>query len=183
MLPILPMTLDENPYEAPAAPTNPELSRRGRVRGLRPAQKGRRFTNWFVDMLVRMGVVELVGLAVGWLGTHGKFSEEFLKSTAFAWLDFALGLLVGFIYYFVFEVTTGRTLGKYLTGTQVVDTLGNKPTTKAIVVRTLCRSIPFEILSFLASDSGWHDSFSGTKVVHVRDLERVRNSQQAQTSV
>lgn len=176
MLPILPMTT-ENPYEAPAAPTNPELSRRGRgrVRGLRPAQKGRRFTNWFVDVVVRMIVIELVGLAVAWLGV----SEEVLQSTTFVVLDFALGLLVAFTYYFGFEVTTGRTLGKYLTGTQVVDTLGNKPTTKAIVVRTLCRAIPFEMLSFLPSDSGWHDSFSGTKVVLVRDLERVRNSQQA----
>lgn len=182
MLPILPMTI-ENPYEAPAAPTNPELSRRGRVRGLRPAQKGRRFTNWFVDVVVRMLLIELVGLAVEWLGLSGKVSEEFLESTTFALLDFALGLLVAFTYYFAFEVTTGRTLGKYLTGTQVVDTLGNKPTTKAIVLRTLCRAIPFEILSFLPSDSGWHDSLSGTKVVLVRDLERVRNSQQAETSV
>lgn len=182
MLPILPMTLDENPYEAPAAPTNPELSRRGRVRGLRPAQKGRRFTNWFVDVIVRMILIELVGLAVEWLGVSEEFSEEFLESTTFVLLDFALGLLVAFTYYFVFEVTTGRTLGKYLTGTRVVDTLGNKPSTKAIVVRTLCRAIPFEILSFLPSDSGWHDSFSGTKVVLVRDLERVRNSQEAETS-
>jgi uncharacterized RDD family membrane protein YckC len=64
------------------------------------------------------------------------------------------------------EGLTGRTLGKLVTGTMVVDENGNKPEFSRIIGRTFCRLIPFDALSFLGEEhSGWHDTISKTKVI------------------
>lgn len=76
-------------------------------------------------------------------------------------------------YYLVFESLFGRTMGKIITGSIVVDENGLKPSFGVVCTRTLCRLIPFDALSFL-SKSGriWHDSFSKTYVVEKKDLQK-----------
>ncbi len=80
------------------------------------------------------------------------------------------------LYYVPFEFLFGKTLGKMVTKTKVVDLYGNKPTFKQIIIRYLVRLVPFEGLSFLggsrnlASDDkyrpvGWHDRLSSTYVI------------------
>ena len=64
----------------------------------------------------------------------------------------------------VFEQCLGKTPAKYITRTQVLAVDGKKPAFAAIVVRNLCRFIPFEAFSFLG-EKGWHDQFSNTIVV------------------
>ena len=39
---------------------------------------------------------------------------------------------------------------------------------KQVFLRTLIRLIPFEAFSFLGGSKGWHDEWSGTKVIRVR---------------
>jgi uncharacterized RDD family membrane protein YckC len=78
-----------------------------------------------------------------------------------------------FIYYSIFEIATGRTLGKYITKTIVVDEYGDEAFSADIIKRSLCRLIPFDAFSFLgASGRGWHDSLSNTYVVKKDELER-----------
>jgi uncharacterized RDD family membrane protein YckC len=160
------MTNDDNPYAAPAAPTLLAPGRLERLRGLRPAEKGRRFVNYLVDLVA----TTIVSEALDYLGAS-LFQEAWQDDVLFSLLSFAINLLISFLYFFAFETLTGRTLGKYLTGTCVVDPLGRRPSRKTIALRSLCRLIPFEVLSFLASDVGWHDSLSGTRVVRIRELE------------
>jgi uncharacterized RDD family membrane protein YckC len=70
------------------------------------------------------------------------------------------------LYYIVMEGTLGRTVGKYLTNSTVVDEDGYKPSFVKILIRSICRLIPLEALSFLVSDAvGWHDKLSKTRVV------------------
>jgi uncharacterized RDD family membrane protein YckC len=71
-----------------------------------------------------------------------------------------------FIYYGLSESLTGRTLGKLATGTRVVNNKGITPSVNEILLRTLCRFVPFDALSFFG-DSGWHDDWSKTKVVSI----------------
>ena len=72
------------------------------------------------------------------------------------------------IYYTTLEYTTGRTIAKHITKTKVVDENGKKPNFQAILIRSLCRFIPFEPLSFLGEDKrGWHDKLSKTKVIEI----------------
>ncbi|HEX2675275.1 MAG TPA: RDD family protein, partial [Polyangiales bacterium] len=72
-------------------------------------------------------------------------------------------------YYIFFEAVFGRTPGKMLTGTRVVTVDGGTPSFTQILGRNLARYVPFEPFSFFGDDAvGWHDSWSGTRVVKVR---------------
>ncbi|KAA9333695.1 RDD family protein [Adhaeribacter soli] len=70
-----------------------------------------------------------------------------------------------FAYYFLCEHFFGRTLAKVMTNCYVTTEYNEKPPLKAILLRTLCRHIPFEYFSFLGNGIGWHDKFSKTFVV------------------
>ncbi|MEN2402361.1 RDD family protein [Flavobacterium sp. MC2016-06] len=67
------------------------------------------------------------------------------------------------IFYFISETLFGTSPAKGLTESRVVDYEGLKPSTRAVFKRTLCRSIPFNPVSFLFK-ANWHDSLSKTQV-------------------
>jgi lipoprotein-releasing system ATP-binding protein len=84
-------------------------------------------------------------------------------------IPYSTGAAVGILYYFLFETFTGRTPGKFITGTKVFSGEGPfRPAVKQVALRTLARFIPFgplEAFSFLASDpKGWHDTLPDTFV-------------------
>lgn len=68
-------------------------------------------------------------------------------------------------YYVIMEVAWQKTLGKFATKTKVVLNNGERPKEKDIVIRTLCRLIPFDRISFLFMKQGFHDVLSKTKVI------------------
>jgi uncharacterized RDD family membrane protein YckC len=77
-----------------------------------------------------------------------------------------LFVVIAFTYYYFFEYYTGKTIGKFLTKTRVLTDGGLKPSKKIIFIRTLCRFIPFEILScFNERAHGWHNTLSKTIVI------------------
>lgn len=69
------------------------------------------------------------------------------------------------LYYIVFEHYLQRTLGKFATGTIVVDERDGRATFGQIVGRSFCRLIPFEPLIAFFNGSFLHDTISGTKVI------------------
>lgn len=83
---------------------------------------------------------------------------------------YLLFFLVMIPYYTFFESYNSRTIGKYFTKTMVVMEDGTKLDRSVALKRTLCRMIPFEVLSFLGG-RGWHDSISNTYVVKKREFE------------
>jgi uncharacterized RDD family membrane protein YckC len=76
-------------------------------------------------------------------------------------------------YYFIFEVSMQSTPGKAMLGRIVVDEYGNKPNSRQILIRSLSRTVPFEIFSCL-SDRGWHDTWSKTFVLRKKDLQEMK---------
>ncbi len=75
-------------------------------------------------------------------------------------------LPIMFIYYTFFEAITGKTIGKYLTGTRVVASDGKRVTLLKALVRSLVRFFLLELFSFCSRrPEGWHDRISNTKVV------------------
>jgi len=91
-----------------------------------------------------------------------------------------LGAVIMSAYYIITELTMQRTLGKYITGTMVVMEDGSKPQARAIVIRTLCRFLPFEVFSFFRSyPRGWHDNSSGTYVVKAKKYKEAIQLQNA----
>lgn len=86
--------------------------------------------------------------------------------------------LVFFLYYFFTELILHKSFGKYLTKSVVVDEFGQYLSLSQTLIRTLCRLIPFEPLSCLASPSiGWHDRFSKSYVIMQSDMESLRSQE------
>jgi len=80
------------------------------------------------------------------------------------WLGYGIIIGITLLYYFILEGLTARTIGKMITRTEVVNRYGEKPTWAEIALRTICRIIPLEAISFIPNGIGWHDRFSQTYV-------------------
>ena len=81
-------------------------------------------------------------------------------------------LLLYFLFMFVVEYfTKGRSIGKLVTGTKVVTREGERPTVGQFFTRNISRLTPFEPFSFFWSNTGWHDRWSNTCVVKLKDFE------------
>ncbi|MFB3389336.1 RDD family protein [Flavobacterium sp. LAR06] len=133
---------------------------------------GTRFLNYIIDLVSFFVVLFAIGIVLGIL-------TNLLGMTALGlWVD-SLGdlgwnlvaITVSIIYYTVMEGLFGRSVGKFITGSVVVDENGEKPSFGTIFKRSLCRYIPFDAFTFLGGSRGWHDSISDTYVVSKKGLD------------
>lgn len=145
-----------------------QSSRETKVLANKTISSGKRFLNFLLDMLFLYIMAIILGVIVGIASYFLSVTlldpdPGFLKS-------YLIGFIVIFIYYAFWEILTGRTPAKYITRCKVVDENGNKPSPGRILLRTLCRFLPFEAFSFLgAPDEGWHDKISKTLVIDSRN--------------
>lgn len=113
-----------------------------------PMNKGIRLVNFLIDLLViaLISVILVVILA----------NPIYAKPASF---------LVFFFYYFVLELVFGKTIGKMVTKTKVVNLHEEQPGALLILIRTLLRFNPFDTLSYLFGISlGTHDVLSKTQL-------------------
>ena len=75
-------------------------------------------------------------------------------------------IAIYYIYYFVFELVLGQTIGKMITKTEVVSTLEKKLSIKNVLFRTFSRLIPIDVFSYLFLSNGIHDLLSKTKLIY-----------------
>ncbi|UOQ99288.1 RDD family protein [Hymenobacter sp. 5317J-9] len=129
------------------------------------ASTGQRFGNHVIDIITFYFLLAVLafGTAVVLIAMGYANLDRYLEGPTSTLVIY----LMMFVYYFVLEVSTGRTIGKLLTRTRVVMEDGSELTTKAIFLRSLCRMIPFDAFSFLSGNPGWHDTFSKTRVVQI----------------
>ena len=133
------------------------------------AGKGKRFGNYIIDSLIRYAILLGLGVLAGLLYNLGYDTLYLWVIEISSFEEVLYGYLFLFVYYIVFESFSQRTLGKYITGTMVVMEDGTKPIFKVILLRSLCRMIPFDPFSFLSDKPrGWHDSLVNTYVVNVK---------------
>lgn len=159
-----------NPYTPPLAAIE-VLPREALDAQFPNASNGKRFLNYLMDRVAIFGFAIVFGAAVGVLEQFGIVT---------GWLDWLNGVsrledilftaVLSLVYYISLESMFGRTLGKLVTGTKVITVEGTKPRFLQVVGRSLARIVPFEPFSFLG-DGGWHDRWSDTRVVDLRDKE------------
>lgn len=144
------------------------------------ATKGMRFANILVDRIAFNLIFFALGLAGGILdGIFGmyyftKFFDQLAELGRVA--DIIITSVIFFFYIFLIEyLTKGRSLGKFVTGTKVLMTDGTEPTVKDYFNRNIIRLVPFDALSFFG-ENGWHDSWSDTRVINIRNYEAERQS-------
>jgi uncharacterized RDD family membrane protein YckC len=124
-----------------------------------PASSGKRFANYIIDLIAWY----LIAMVIMGVVIYSSQDQSLLEDKVFSYIITFIAMLG---YYIFFEGLTSQTIGKMITKTKVTNELGGKPTFSQIVGRSFARIIPFEAFSFLGNGSGWHDSFSGTKVVN-----------------
>jgi uncharacterized RDD family membrane protein YckC len=137
------------------------------------ASTGQRFLNWLIDvLLMQYGLVYLTGTIVGLLlaALFPSYVNKIYydKST---WdvilISYVVGIFNYLIYYPICEKAfRGYTLGKLITGTRAIRTDGTELTFKDALLRTLCRLVPFEILTGFGTP--WHDLWTNTTVIKSR---------------
>jgi uncharacterized RDD family membrane protein YckC len=157
-----------NPYAAPVDPSMPPPMNSG----MNLASQNQRFLTAILDNLILYGLNYGIGFALGFL-MFNVFGFSLTVDNQPAWnLVFTLiGLGILIVYFTLLEATTGRTVGKIIMGTKVVNANGGTPSFGQILGRSFCRFIPFEALSFLGNKGfpiGWHDRIPGTRVVKTR---------------
>jgi len=123
------------------------------------ADKGTRFGNHFIDNIAVIVLVMLNAFLLDGL-------LHVIPEDGSLWLALYFFVLY-FGYHFLFEYFCGRTIGKFITKTKVVDLNGDKPNIKTLFIRNICRLIPFDNVSFLFGETGWHDSISETQVISI----------------
>ena len=136
------------------------------------APAGKRFANFLIDLGAFFLLNFIIGLLAGVLYLIG-IEGLFIWITEMSEFENQLSSIVLFIFYYgLIETFTSRTLGKYITKTKVIMYDGSKPNARTILLRTVCRLIPFDHFSFLGSTArGWHDSLSKTYVIDVKKYE------------
>lgn len=141
------------------------------------APKSKRFGNFVLDLIFRYVLVFILSFIALAIDPDG-FAAWIETVTTLEDMMYSLILLI--IYFIVTESLFQRTLGKLITGTKVVMADGSKPGFGTIVVRTLCRLIPFEAFSFIGENTyGWHDSLSKTYVVDIKMYDDAMNRRQS----
>ncbi|MFC0425266.1 RDD family protein [Chryseobacterium scophthalmum] len=129
--------------------------------------KWQRFFHWLVDLTVMSLVVIPVIISLGyWLADSGILdgNETLQKFFRGRWSLYTIIFVFILIYYPISEILFGSSPGKFLTESRVVNSKAESPNSLTIFLRTLCRNIPFDALSFF-NKRGWHDLFSETYVV------------------
>jgi uncharacterized RDD family membrane protein YckC len=135
------------------------------------ASKGSRFLNYILDIIFIFIFTFVFAFILAILSNLLEWDGLSYWQTNMNYLESQLVFMVIMVLYYLFtEGLFGRSLGKFITGTVVVDGNGEKPSFGAIFKRSLCRLIPFEAFSFLGG-RGWHDSFSDTYVVGNKALK------------
>lgn len=130
------------------------------------AAKSKRFGNFVIDLIFRYVLVFILSFIAAIIDPEG-FTAWIGSLTRLEDIMYSLILMI--VYFIVTESIFQRTVGKLITGTKVVMADGSKPGFGTIILRTLCRLIPFEAFSFIGDNAyGWHDNFSNTYVVDIK---------------
>jgi uncharacterized RDD family membrane protein YckC len=154
--------VEDNPYAAPRVEVLlPETA----PDDLQLATRGQRFANILLDSVGMYAFLFIVLVPATVVAQVMGFSAVTLVEQ----YSLLIGAALVLIYYGGFEALFGRTPAKLLTRTKVVNESGLPPTILQILGRTLARNVPFEPFSCLGDPPiGWHDRWSGTRVVRTR---------------
>ena len=111
-----------------------------------------RFVNFLLDTIIYFTIT--FGFIMIF---NGLVNKEDVK-----WIS----ILLYFLYYFIFELAVGQTLGKMITKTKLISLTENKNYLFIqIFGRTLMRFVPLDIFSYIFYKRGLHDWISKTTII------------------
>lgn len=134
------------------------------------ASRWQRLGNYVIDLILSMVMVNIYSFVLmSYYGVWDDFSNAEKINENLLTNQILMGYLIPFLYFILMEHFTGRTIGKIITGTRVVDLDHRNPSLLKSFFRTVIRIVPFEAISiFSSSRLMWHDSWTNTFVVKTR---------------
>ncbi|MEO1051473.1 MAG: RDD family protein [Bacteroidota bacterium] len=123
----------------------------------RIARDSKRVVNYLIDLVAYFVLVRLFSTYIITLLPEEAYRFYF-GLTGRMFITYGL-------YYFIMELAFGRTFGKLVTKTRVVNRKGRRPSFLQVLFRTIFRFVPFDPFSFLTNPDGWHDRWSKTLVI------------------
>ncbi|MFV8268726.1 RDD family protein [Flavobacterium sp. GT2N3] len=141
------------------------------------ASKSQRLLNFLIDVLIIYIIEISLGTTLILIAEITSFPSLSASIESMGIIEqILIGIIILIIYYSLTEIYFSRTFAKYFTKTMVVMYDGSKPDNKTIFMRTFCRLIPIDPLSYFGNNPrGWHDSISNTFVVNKHELLEKRN--------
>jgi uncharacterized RDD family membrane protein YckC len=141
-----------------------------------------RFWNYLIDLvtfyLFFLGTIMISGIVAYPINPYSTWAEDLDNLNPF--VDRILSALAyGIFMFFIEWITKGRSLGKYITGTEVLMEDGTKPTVGMYFKRNICRIVPFDAFSYFGFGRGWHDQWSDTYVVHKKGYQDALGAEQS----
>ncbi|MEO9021121.1 MAG: RDD family protein [Ginsengibacter sp.] len=137
------------------------------------ATQGQRFLNFLIDnVIMRLTLNYSMGFVIGkilWVIAPDFMFYLVRGSNTIGLYLFSFMIVIAsyLVYYTLCEkVFRGRTAGKFITGTRAVRWNGEELSFRDALMRSLCRFIPFELLSGFGEP--WHDSITHTMVIKAR---------------
>lgn len=129
---------------------------------MKEADKSKRALNYFIDSFLIYLIYYIINFIVYFI------NEDLLANKIWPYM-----IVVYFMmYYIIFESLYQKTPGKIITKTRVITTKGLKPKFWNILIRTIVRFSPFDMLSYIfGMGKGQHDYFSKTLVVEDAGVE------------
>jgi len=121
------------------------------------AEKTDRLINFMIDTFIILILLMIIYIIATVLSGFNFYFEH--------WLGLIL-MIAYFLYYFLFEMLSGKTPGKMVSGTMVIHRKGKKLKIRHIFFRTLVRFVGLDIYSYLfGTEVGLHDKLSNTLVI------------------
>lgn len=133
------------------------------------AGSGKRFANYFVDIISFYIVFFIIAFIV--LSLNPALADRIPDDDAgFNLVDRLVTLLLYGMYMGIVEALfRGRSIGKLITGTKVVNHDGSAISPQTALVRGLVRAVPFNAFSALGMPCyPWHDKWTKSYVVDIR---------------
>jgi uncharacterized RDD family membrane protein YckC len=128
----------------------------------------KRFLNWIIDGLVVLILWISLFLLFGSIMAQYELFDRIEQDIT---IDLGIAILpIYLLYYLILEGIFKTTVGKLITNTKLTNINGDRVNLGNVLIRTICRVIPFEPLSYLSENPvGLHDTFSNTRVLNKND--------------
>jgi uncharacterized RDD family membrane protein YckC len=139
------------------------------------AGSGKRFANFMIDRIIFMVIAYIITFAILYSNPEGFSSTEnagfSIAETLITWFFYACYMS------FIEIITKGRSIGKFFTGTKVVNEDGSNISAGTAFERGFSRIVPFEAFSALGNPCyPWHDKWSKTFVIDIKNSSMVSRS-------
>ncbi len=131
----------------------------------------KRFANFLIDYVILLLLVGIFFIIAELVSPTTTYEDEYsVNRSGFALLENILYSIIYAVYMALFEIVTkGRSIGKLITGTKVVNEDGTSINAGTAFKRGFSRAVPFEIFSALGSPCyPWHDKWTNTYVVDIK---------------